>query len=291
MDGGAPPDDADDGVTIVRLASAASQDVRRPLSAALGAAVLWLCPAFYLAVREDLATFGGPLVRVVMPGAALALLVLGALAARHCLLTLRPRHAIIGADGVCFAGAFDQVFVPFGEVAEVRLEPNGTSLRTRAGGLVLMPVAPASFRAERAASEDPRLAARNELHDRIRAARRKYEEARPRPPDERLDRNGRSISLWRADLLRVAGDAGPYRGSTTSLDDLRQVIEDAYAPADRRIAAALVVALRTEGQAAAATRLAVQRSADPDLRVALDGASRGKIDEDALARLAERERR
>jgi hypothetical protein len=69
------------------------------------------------------------------------------------------------------------------------------------------------------------------------------------------------------------------------------VIEDAYAPADRRIAAALVVALRTEGQAAAATRLAVQRSADPDLRVALDGASRGKIDEDALARLAERERR
>jgi hypothetical protein len=145
MDGGAPPDDADDGVTIVRLASAASQDVRRPLSAALGAAVLWLCPAFYLAVREDLATFGGPLVRVVMPGAALALLVLGALAARHCLLTLRPRHAIIGADGVCFAGAFDQVFVPFGEVAEVRLEPNGTSLRTRAGGLVLMPVAPASF--------------------------------------------------------------------------------------------------------------------------------------------------
>jgi hypothetical protein len=273
---------------VVRLASAASQDMVRPWAAALIACVLWFFTALSVHFADFLAD--APLVLQVVGGAAaLASFVLGLLAARHAVLLVRARHAIVGTDGVTFAGARDQVFVPFADLAEVRLEPNGVSLGTRTGEVLLLPVAPPRYRPERAASEDPLLARRNRLHDCIRSARRRHEETPRRGILEGLDRGDRSIAAWRADLLRLTADGSPYRGTEISLDELRAVVADPHAPAERRVAAAFVIAARSRSQSAAATAAAIQQSADPWLRIALHRASHREIDDSALARIASRQ--
>jgi hypothetical protein len=286
----------------VPLASIASQDLREASGAAFAGVFFWSLLAAGVAIFPGL-EMGGSLLEVMSGAVFLVCFVLGALCFRRVARAFRVRHAVIGADGICFAGALDHMFVPFAEVKGVFLDPNGVTLTTRDGTAVKLPVAKASYRSERAASDDPILARRNELHDLIRLARRRHDEAPRRPVDGRgdgsaarsvdegLDRGARSLAAWKADLARAAAGGAPYRAAPGSTDALRTIIEDAYAPAERRVAAAFVLAVQSSAPAEQAVHAAIERSADPYLRVALDRAARREIDEASLARIAARNER
>ena len=107
------------------------------------------------------------------------------------------------------ARSIASLYLSFAEIAHVRLEPNGVSLTTGAGVVVMLPVAAATYRGTLAASDDPLLARRNELHDWIRHARRRYQDAPRPPPMEDLDRGERSLEAWRRDLRRLSAGASP----------------------------------------------------------------------------------
>jgi len=62
------------------------------------------------------------------------------------------------------------------------------------------------------------------------------------------------------------------------------VLESTAAPRERRIGAALALRAASHPEARARIRAAAETSADEDLRVALEQAAKGEMDEQALER-------
>lgn len=96
-----------------------------------------------------------------------------------------------------------------------------------------------------------------------------------------LDRAGRSLDEWRQELASLVRP-GAYRERRVSPADLAEVVEDARAPICRRVAAAVALA-GSEESVRRRARVAVDACAEPRLRVALDKALEGEIDEELLA--------
>jgi hypothetical protein len=67
------------------------------------------------------------------------------------------------------------------------------------------------------------------------------------------------------------------------------IVADPYGSAERRVAAAFVLAVESGAESARVVRGAIEQSADPLLRMALDRAARQEIDEAALRGIAARE--
>jgi hypothetical protein len=88
-----------------------------------------------------------------------------------------------------------------------------------------------------------------------------------------------------ASLIRAAG----YRTGAVTARDLAAVIEDATLSAEHRVGATLALQAADPEEARAHARLAAAACADKDLRVALEQAAEGELDEEQLARLATRE--
>jgi hypothetical protein len=101
---------------------------------------------------------------------------------------------------------------------------------------------------------------------------------------EELDRRGRSLAAWRSDLEKLLARGTDYRRAGLTPADLGAVIEDAAAPAGRRIAAAVALFGAAPEDARRRARIAAQASADDDLRIALEKAAEGEIDEGLVAR-------
>jgi hypothetical protein len=100
---------------------------------------------------------------------------------------------------------------------------------------------------------------------------------------ELLDRRGRTVAAWREALARITHRSGDYRSSVLESADLAQVIEDVSAPAERRIGAALALAaLPGDPELKLRVRVAAQASANETMRVALERALSGRLEEGDL---------
>jgi hypothetical protein len=97
---------------------------------------------------------------------------------------------------------------------------------------------------------------------------------------ERLDRRGRSADDWLRDLRALGGERSGYREARLDRRELLDLVENGAAPPERRIAAAAVLSVDPEAKQRA--RIAAEACAEPRLRVALEKASRGEIDEDEV---------
>jgi hypothetical protein len=97
-----------------------------------------------------------------------------------------------------------------------------------------------------------------------------------------LDRAGRSLPEWRAALASMARPGGGgYREKGVSPSELVTVVEDARAPIPRRVAAAVALA-SSEKELQSRVRVAIDACAEDRLRVALDKALEGEIDEELI---------
>ena len=100
-----------------------------------------------------------------------------------------------------------------------------------------------------------------------------------------LDRRSRSVSAWRDDLRALlAVEGSGYRGAALGPDQLAEVVEDAGAPTERRVAAAVALSGKGDEESRRRVRVAVEACADRDLRAALEHAAEGEIEEAELHR-------
>jgi hypothetical protein len=177
----------------------------------------------------------------------------------------------IGTDGLSFRQGFREIFVPFAELADVRMAGLGVNLIYRDGRKRLLRSAaglsPARYEA---------------LMLRIRAALGARAQT-PATAIEQLDRAGRSVPEWRAALSALARRGVDYRAAGLSADDLEALLASPDATAERRLGAAVALSASKHPAAPERIRIAAAQCASERLRVALEKLSDGEEDDAALA--------
>ncbi len=194
---------------------------------------------------------------------------------------IAPRWIEIGTDGVLVQGAFRKRFVPHREIAQVVHAGGGfgkafhvVSISLRDGSTVTFPAG----NHEEVATVIGRIEAAQgaaAAQDRGRLL-------------ESIARNGRPVAEWREALGALVSRTG-YRTAAHDPEAVMRIVEDATAPVEQRVAAAL--AARPHGGEAAQRRIRVAAEAcvEPKLRVALERASTGEVEDAELEEIGVRE--
>jgi hypothetical protein len=179
-------------------------------------------------------------------------------------LHMAARRIVVGADGVLVRSGLRERFVGFEEVATV----DDLAVTTKRGKQIKVAV-----------SGNPveRAAAVHRLHEAFRA----YCARATGALDANLLRGERSMEAWKDDLTRRARAQATFRSSAASREDLEAVLANPASRVEQRLGAAVALAfLGDEG--AARVRIAAEASANQRVRVALDAAAQGTLDDDAF---------
>lgn len=191
---------------------------------------------------------------------------------------VRPTWIQIGADGVVLQGPFRKRFFRHDEILHARptmrvavaLE-RSVEIRLTNGRTYWFP---ASSSAEAQA-----------VCDRIQAARTATNEQERARLLDVLARAGRPVPEWRRALESLVGAAG-YRSAGHDIEAVMRIVEDVAAPLEQRIAAALAARPQGGEEAKKRIRIAAEACVEPRVRVALEKASAGALEDDALEEIA-----
>jgi hypothetical protein len=194
------------------------------------------------------------------------------------------RHARVGRDGLALTGGRRARFIPWSTVTDVTRDGALVTVHTSDGRgttLLTSPFARARYPlSERRAAE---------LVTLVSGALAAYRAAPTEPASAAsLDRAGRPLSAWRAALKGLSGE-GDYRTLPLGTADLAAIVENPRAPLERRLAAALALSGTADHDAAARVRVAVDTTASPRARVALERAAQDALDEEAYREAAAEE--
>jgi hypothetical protein len=267
---------ADQQAVRMRLVNHTTQVLGGGCIAAAGAVAFPLFGAFALLGTLQLGLLS-------VPGAVLAFCSAFFLLLIYALI---PARVVIGTDGLTIERVFSRRFIPFAAIDDVQSE----------FGAVVITVAEKQIRlptGERYSSAGRQQAsAQSALYNRIveaQAAGQRGGDGQARAAD--LERGGRTLAQWRAHLRGLTGGAGEtYRRRAVAPESLAGVLEDAAAPAERRIAAALALGFAEDAALAERARRAASTCASPKLRIALEAAARDELGEAELEAAAEAER-
>lgn len=185
-----------------------------------------------------------------------------------------PTWIHIGADGVVLRGAFRKRFFPHGAI--VRAAPTKGGIADAYHFVKIDLTDGRSFTVP-AASADESLA----MIDRIQAASKGTAAQDRARLLEIISRNGRPVPEWKKALETLVAKTG-YRTAGHDVEEVMRIVEDAAAPLEQRVAAAL--AARPHGGEAVQKRIRVAAEAcvEPRLRVALERAATGEIEDEVL---------
>ncbi|MGK3983028.1 hypothetical protein WME99_08310 [Sorangium sp. So ce136] len=182
----------------------------------------------------------------------------------------RPERIVVGSDGVLVERPFSRTWLPYAVL---------TAIRTRGDRLLLV-----------RQGDDHPVELRATEQGLARAVARRIREARKRAAGgaaprgvEALERRGRDPAAWREDLRKML-TAGDYRAAGLALEDVRHALDDASAPPDRRIGAALALRIAGYPEARDLIRVAAEATADDELRAALERAAEDELDEASPSR-------
>jgi hypothetical protein len=254
--------------------------------------------------------------RTLLFALLLALTAFSLLGVRWLARFVRRREAIVGTDGIALTGFGRHRFIAYSRVRRIARVPQGVRLFLNDSVSVLLPTiadtnAPLPLTPGVDAPPDPasakRLLARGAsledlyrrdvtrreaLFDRVDQAMRARGQSRVSAVQlAELDRRNRSVSAWRDDLRALlAVEGSGYRGAALGSDQLAEVVEDAGAPTERRVAAAVALSGKGDEEAKRRVRVAVEACADRDLRAALEHAAEGEIEEAELHRAMKQRR-
>jgi hypothetical protein len=227
---------------------------------------------------------------------------------------LRRGEVVVGTDGVALEGFGKRRFIAYSRVRRVARDPRGVRLYLNDGVSVLLPTlvdanAPMPVTPGVDAPFDPGtvrrgipsgvplddlyrrdLARREALVERIEQAMSARGQSRVSQVQlAQLDRQRRTLPAWREDLRALlAVEGSGYRGAALGSDQLAEVVEDAGAPAERRVAAAIALSGNGDVESKRRVRIAAQACVEEDLRAALEHAAEGEIEEAELLRVMKR---
>ncbi|MDI1482811.1 hypothetical protein [Polyangium sp. y55x31] len=194
-------------------------------------------------------------------------------------IVLFPRKLIVGEDGLLLVWVRAR-FIPYRDIAYVETSDGfyfrnpGINIALRSGEAV--DFATSVFK--------ERWAERDALLSLIRAAIEAASARRPAPAPEALGRGGRPYDAW-ARALRAIG-SGAHEGIRTSpvpADELLRVAESPSAPTVDRTAAFVALAASQDTESLRRLRIAVDLTAAPDTKAALQAALAAEGDEASIA--------
>jgi hypothetical protein len=199
---------------------------------------------------------------------------------------LGRREAVIGTDGVAFAGRFHR----HREIAAVSAYDRGVRLTMTDGGTIDLPVrgpnqAPLPDGPPAPGNDALDLELRASLLERLTAARAVREAALPSLALDALERGAQPFAAWIMRLRGLLAREPAYRAASVDEAGLRDLVADARVAPTQRIAAAVALSSSEVPEDRAHLRAAAQACADAELRAALEEAAAGEIDERRLARL------
>ncbi|MFO0560807.1 MAG: hypothetical protein U0269_22510 [Polyangiales bacterium] len=208
-----------------------------------------------------------------LPSAAMGFMMFALTAAGMplALKLLAPPRVHVGNDGVSVGDGDAQRFYAFSDLQSVRATRTALRLTLRDGRTATIPSIGTSA---------PRLDA---LVARITDGI--ANPSGPRALSDRLallDRAGRTIVDWEKSLRTVLDEGSAYRASGLTRQELLDVLDDPQAPEERRIAAAFVLSLHSAGAPNERVRVAIESTAQEHVRVALERASQGTLDEPSI---------
>jgi len=268
-------------VLKMRLANAMTQIPVGGGLAALGSVVLPIVGIF-----AGVALFAGS---SDGSGRATAALVLGLTVVAFTLLVraLIPPQVIIGTDGITVERILGRVFIPYEQVTQVSSARGAVVLEIHGARARRLPTGARYGGSPRRAEESFHTALLTRIHHAMAAGRQgSSRDARAGA----LDRAGRSFDAWRQHLRGLTSEAS-YRRLGIAKESLAAILEDASAPPERRVAAALALAPVDDAALELRIRDVVRASADEGLRIALLAAVDDELTEADLSPLLRRKER
>jgi hypothetical protein len=193
----------------------------------------------------------------------------------YALLFSGRRRVAVGADGILLSGAFRRRFIPFNEVESAMTEQGRwpTSRRiviqTRTQGSVVR-----SMKAGAAEAAVARIEQSLAVRDGGSAS-----------SGVPLRREGADARTWLG-RLRSLGRSGPYREVGAPGDSLWRLIDDPSATETERAAAAVVLGAAANGEERQRLRQVAARVASPRVRVAIECAASGVVEDELVAAMA-----
>jgi hypothetical protein len=190
---------------------------------------------------------------------------------------LSATELVIGADGVTVRGFLRERFIAYDRL----LGLDAPAPRVPGVGVIALRLVDGT--AVALTTRDLSADARVELLARFEEASRAW---RPGGVDtvveNRLARRGRPVEQWRASLRQALESAEGYREEPLTREALLRVLASPAAAAERRIGAALALTPERHAGAQESVLAAALACANPRLRIALEQAAEGDLDEAAL---------
>lgn len=191
----------------------------------------------------------------------------------------RLGYVRVGVDGLLFGSALRRRFVSYRDVVDVFRDTSGEYVRVRLRSGKVWSFAPAhvgeSDKAVRSKSRAEDLRALIQWH----VERMRDDEAESLHCA--LERRNQSLSDWRQRLQQLIH--GGYRTHAVTPTELAEILDNSAATSEQRLGAALALAESRDPMARQRIRVAVDRCAEPKLRIALEHVAAGELDEiDAL---------
>lgn len=179
------------------------------------------------------------------------------------------REVIAGTDGVQARIGRKKVAFRFADVDSVELRVSDMVLSVN-GEEVVIPLDTDNPRQGRA------------LGHRLRAAWEHFQTAAGQGGAERFLRGDLSFEDWKAKLARLLAGAATMREAPLRVEDALSVLEDPEADPEARAGAALALALAGSDDDQRRVRVAIESTTRPKVRVALDAALEGALEEKQL---------
>lgn len=186
---------------------------------------------------------------------------------------LVPSWISVGTDGV-LVQKIRRRFLPFGDLKGVRVDGGPVYFSIvfeRKGGKALRVPAASAAQAQAVAGH-------------VNEALDAFESRRRTALIDGLERGDKDLGEWRRSLRGLLEDSG-YRSQSLGKEDLLRVVEDPGQPARMRVAAAVALEPQAGPGEKRRIRVAAEACASPKMRVALEEAAEGEVEDGTLATL------
>ncbi len=179
------------------------------------------------------------------------------------------REVVAGTDGVEARVGLRRESVRFADVEEMTIDPEGVVFDV-GGEKVRIPFD----------MDDRRQA--QALGHRLELAWEHFQRAVGSGGVERFLRGDLSLEAWKEKLARLLQGAATMREAPLRVEDAYRVLEDPEADPEARAGAALALAATGGDEDRQRVRVAVEATTSPKVRVALDAALEGELEEELL---------
>ncbi|WP_438014993.1 hypothetical protein WMF18_29445 [Sorangium sp. So ce315] len=197
------------------------------------------------------------------------------------------RVLVAGSDGLSLRDDAGERFIPYACIERVDDTALGVALVLAGGEEVPLTIVPPQLLRDPSETGLSMVLAERRREHLLALLRERSGRGAPeaRRAGALLERRGLPAPAWRAALRRLVSESGAdYRTAKLTREQAYAVLEDGAAPAELRIGAALALSASRDDETAARLRIAAEGCASRDVRLAIEQAAEGEIDDWTLER-------